>query len=116
MTASIRPGDLRHKVQLEEPMVSKSATGAVVISWIQRAEVFASIKPFSGREILASGEIRGGTDTRIVIRTLADSIQIQPSWRLKHAAVIYNIDAVLPDESGRVYLQLLCKSGLNQGQ
>ncbi|WP_250518551.1 phage head closure protein [Caballeronia sp. ATUFL_M1_KS5A] len=116
-TTGMAGGGLRHRVQLQEPVVQiDDASGEPVITdWIDAGTpVWAAIEPVSGREWLLSAEFREGVTTRIRIRWRDD---VTSMWRVIHTrasgATVYSIDAVLPRYEGMSELHLMCASGVN---
>ncbi|SAL03097.1 phage head-tail adaptor [Caballeronia calidae] len=116
-TTGMSGGALRHRVQLQEPVVQiDDASGEPVITdWIDKGTpVWAAIEPVSGREWLLSAEFREGVTTRIRIRWRDD---VTSTWRVIHTRTsgqtVYSIDAVLPRLEGMSELHLMCSSGVN---
>jgi SPP1 family predicted phage head-tail adaptor len=110
-TRGVRAGPLRHRVQLQAPIVRVSDEDGepIVERWQNVAKVWASIEPATGREWLASQEFRAQVTTRIRIRWRVD---VTSAMRALHGATVYSIEAVLPGYAGRSELQLMCSSGL----
>lgn len=80
--------------------------------WLDVATVWADIKMLSGLEtvkanadvsvVKASIRIRYRTDITAGMRALCDGL-------------VYDIRAVMPDVAGRVYTDLACEQGANEG-
>jgi SPP1 family predicted phage head-tail adaptor len=130
---SLPAGRLRHRVTIEELMVSlqdgieeassssalsdtdPDADGTQTETWTDAYGrlISAEISPLSGRELLAADAVQGKVNTRIRMRHRPG---LRPSMRVLHRAVIYNVEAVVPDpESGVGWVTLLCSSGVNEG-
>lgn len=105
-------GALRHRVSIDELVVTQDSDGATEETWVEVCEVWAAINPMSGREFVASAAMQDRVDTRITIRWRTG---IAPEMRVQHAGTIYNIRAVLPDPTLRRHLTLVCESGVNNG-
>jgi SPP1 family predicted phage head-tail adaptor len=83
-----------------------------VTTWTDVATVWASVEDLTGREYQAAQATQNPVQTRIRIRYRAG---IVASMRALYGNVIYNIEAVLDRDGGRVELQLMCTKGLNNG-
>lgn len=110
----IRIGRLRHYVTIEQPVQTRSASGAAVVtSWSTVAtNVPCSIDPISGREFLAAGQVQSEVDTKITLRTFPG---LTTAMRINANGVLYDIRAVLPDPTQRSHMLVMCKSGINRG-
>lgn len=118
----MNPGELRHRIALERPVVTQDEHGAEVITWTQEwPSVPAKIAPISGKEFLAGQGIVGQVTERITIRWRPD---VDPAMRAVRVTAegsparfeVYNIAAVLPDDkSGREWITLMCNRGVNNG-
>jgi len=115
-------GRLRHRIDLEERVVTRDTEGGEIVSWVLwAAAVPAEVAPASGKEMMVGGAELGQVTTRIVIRWRPGVV---PTMRAIHrqtifeeeSSTIYNIVAQLPDpETGRVSITLLCNTGANNG-
>lgn len=110
---------LRHRVDIEEPVVELDSEGRQVEDWgsvltsDEAADLLpAEIVPLSGREFVAAQAVQAGVTTRITIRWRAG---IKAAMRVVHGADVYNIKAVLPDATLRRHLTLMCEVGVNEG-
>lgn len=112
----MRAGPLKRRAVFEAPMQVFDATGGVAISWVPRAEVFASIEPIGGREAIFGNQPLGEMDTRIRVRWTPALAAVSSSWRIRHGTIIYSI--VRPPAEirlGRREIELMCSSGVNAG-
>jgi len=105
---------LRHRIIIQSlEVIMDSNDGSQSEEWINvTGNEPAEIYPLSGREFIAAQAIQAGVSTRITIRYRSD---IQPSMRIVHEGIYYNIKAVLPDPTLRRHLTLMCDSGVNNG-
>jgi SPP1 family predicted phage head-tail adaptor len=112
----MRAGLLRHRVQFDEAVTTQDDTGGEVVTWTYRFTEWARIEPRSGREQLRANQILADADTKIVLRWSPTTDQINATWRCRHGNLIYNIMAPPSHiEFGRRTIELLVKSGLNNG-
>lgn len=109
----IKAGKLRHRVKIQYPAESQDQeTGALNVTWITKATVWASIEPISAREFIAAQSEDSKVSARITIRYRSD---IDAKMRIYHEAkdLYYNIEGVLSDkDSGYEYLTLPVSEGL----
>ena len=105
-------GQLRHRVTIEDLIVTQDDLGIISESWQEVATVWAEIRPMSGREFIAANAIQAGVTTKITIRHMDGVIN---KMRVKHKDTIYNIKAVLPDMTFAGYLMLMVEDGVNLG-
>ena len=103
---------LRHRVTIEQLATTRDEFGGVVESWGTVAIVPAEVWPLSGREFIASQAAQAGVNARMTIRYVAG---ITPKMRVVHGSDIYNIEAVLPDQTLRRHLTLMVSTGVNNG-
>lgn len=105
---------LRHRVDIEQyTSIIDSNYGGETQTWTVFADnVAAEILSVSGREFFAAQEQQNGVNYKITIRYLAGVI---PKMRVNHNGIIYSINAVLPDSTGRRYITLMCELGVNNG-
>lgn len=108
----ISAGRLRHRVAIEELIVTMDTDGAKVESWspLLPRLLSAEIRALSGRELIASAAVQSRVTTRIRIRYQPG---IKAGMRARHRDEIYSIEAVVPDPDSRVrYMTLQCSSGV----
>ena len=106
---------LRHRITIEAPdYIQDSETGSLTFTWVPVAcDLPASIEALSAREFIQSASKQDEVTARIMIRYRPD---IDPSMRIVHCGIIYDIVGVLPDiKSGTHYLTMPVKRGVNKG-
>lgn len=111
----MRAGSLRHRADLQQQGTTVDpATGDRVTAWVNvAAAVPVEIVPLSGREFLAAAASQSQVTSRITMRYRPG---VTAAHRLRQGDVVYNIEAVLPDnKSGREWLTLMCSQGVNDG-
>lgn len=108
---------LRHRVTLQEQVVTQATNGAKSEGWVTRLEHEpAAILALSGREFTTANNEFGVITHRITLRYQGLAIKAQ-TWRVidETDGTVYNIKAPLPDFKLRQYVNLMCESGLNNG-
>lgn len=110
----MRAGTLRHRITIQRRSAEQDPnTGAMVEGWSDLATVWANVEPLSVREFIASRGEQAEITARITIRYRAG---LDPTMRILHRGLIYNIEGVLPDpRTGRQYLTMPVSGGVNDG-
>lgn len=103
---------LRHRVNIQALTVDQDTeTGAQIEAWTDiSTNTPAEVWPMSGREFIAAQSIQAGISTKITIRYQEG---IEPTMRVVHEGLNYNIKAVLPDPTLRRHILLMCESGVS---
>jgi len=104
---TVQAGRFRHRVTLQAKTVGRDSTGGLTESWTNFAKnVPAAIDAVTGREGLNAQQVTSTVTTEISIRWRPD---VEPTMRVLHRSVIYNIEGVIPDnQTGRKTITLLC--------
>lgn len=112
---TLASGSLRHKVQLQQPVVAQDPnTGEMETTWQTIATPWAEIVPMSAREFVAAAAEQSEVRGRIVIR-YRDGVDA--TMRVVHRAKWYAIHGVLEDKvSGLEYLTLMVAEGVRLDQ
>lgn len=110
---SLDAGRLRHRIILQKQQETQDPqSGAIVVTWIDVATVWAAIEPVSAREFVSAQNEISKITTKIIVRYRDD---VTAKMRAYHAfkRMYYNIEGVLSDkESGLEYLTLPCSEGV----
>lgn len=112
---SLDPGELRHRITIQRPVVAQDpTTGANTTNWVNVAEdVAAKIRPSSVREFVAAQAMQSQVTASIVIRYRTG---LTAQMRILHGSKIYNPQGWLADDdSGLEYLTAPCSEGTNLG-
>ena len=103
---AIMAGKLRHRVTLQSKSVTRSASGAEVVTWSDEATVWCAVEPQRGREYLDGLQIH---DEQIAAMTIRYYSGVVPEWRATWNSRTYDIVEVRNwDERNREML-LICR-------
>lgn len=103
----MRSGDLRKRITLQRPVVTRDAEGDETRTWMDVRTVWAQIEPLSGREFFEVQVQTGEITTRIRIRYMQG---ITTMWRVKYRARYFEIVAPPINLNERnLYLDMMCK-------
>lgn len=114
-------GKLRHRLLLEQPIVTQDDTGGEVINWSVFRTVWASVEPLRGRgplrgrEQLIANQSLAPLDTRIRIRWSPAVNMVTAKWRGTHQGIIYNFKSISQTDMGHREIEIMAQSGLNDG-
>ena len=108
----MRAGQLRHLIALQALVPGQDSVGQPVQAYSTVASVHADIRYPKGLESTLSNMPVGVTTASIRIRYRPGVV---PTMRVLHGSTVFDIKAVLPDPTGRIYLDLSCESGANNG-
>lgn len=103
----------RSCVDIEKSDVEKDDWGHETAVWVPFApRIWAHIKNLNGKSFIAAGKEVAANSVSIRINF---RLGVTTSMRVKHGGTIYKIQAVLPDEERRRYVDLVCSLGAWDG-
>lgn len=102
----MRPGTLRHRVEIQALTVTEDDIGNQVYEWQTIATVWASVEPLKGREYWAAAQIQAETTVKVTIRYLAG---ITTAHRVEFGEKLYDIQSIIDPEERNRELILMCK-------
>lgn len=111
----MRAGRLRHRLTIQEPVTSRGDSGEELVTWVTRGTVWAGIEPIRGKEALTANQILADLDTRIVIRWSGFVDDMTAKWRVLHKTTTYNIVSIAHKNLGQREVEIMAKTGLNDG-
>lgn len=97
---------LTRRIDLQQRSGTQDALGQPIESWSNVATVWADILHPSGVE-----QIKAGADMSIVKASIRVNYRanLNAGMRAVHNGKVYDIEAVLPDETDRQYMFLVCE-------
>lgn len=98
-------GQLRHRIQIQQPDEARDDFGGQVPTWTTIAVVWADIQPVTGREYFSAQQINAELSHKILIRFQSG---IQPTQRVLYGAREFDIHAVINTGERNRELLLLC--------
>lgn len=100
-------GHLTNRVQIQKPGSEENSWGQPVPdSWVDHAQVWASIRYLSGSESIRAGAETSVARVSIRIRYRED---LDNGMRVLYRGKKFLVKAVLPDEIERDHLDLVCE-------
>lgn len=110
----MKAGKLRHRITIESvSQVQDPDTGDMSDTWAAFASnVPASIRPLSGRELVAADAIQSGSRYEFVIR-YGNSVGVTSAMRIALDSLTYNITEIVPDPSLRDHVLIRAEAGIS---
>lgn len=103
----MQPGKLRHLVTLQQLGARvDDDMGGGSIPFTDVAQLWASIEPLSGRELLQAGQLDDRMTHRVRMRYYAG---IRPSWRIAYESRVFDIKSIADKEERHIELELMCE-------
>lgn len=102
----MRAGKLNSRVSLLAQSTTPDTIGQPVRTWTSYVTVWADIRVQGGLETIKNDATTSVIKASIRIRRRTD---VTAGHRVQHGAKLYNIQAVLPDESSRQHVDLVCE-------
>lgn len=98
----IRPGDLRHEIEIQVQGTARGDAGEILDSWTTETNgsIWASIKPGSGREFLAAKQINAEITHEIKLWYYPAGLT--PAKRILFGTRIFNIIQVMNIEERNI--------------
>lgn len=107
------PGKFKHRVTVQERTGRDDYGQPLPNGWVDVApRVRANIRTLTGREFATSGSEASEVTTSIRLRYRTG---LRAGMRVVHGDTVYDIQAVLPNEENRRYVDLACTTGANDG-
>lgn len=103
----MRAGALNERIEILARVKSLDDAGATSFKWQHLTSVWANIRHESGKETLSHDVITASVRASVRIRWRSG---ITPDMRIKTVNGVYEIEAVLPDLGGRVFVDLVCRT------
>lgn len=113
-------GRLKHNVTLQTRVVTPNAVGEGAISYVDLADVWASVEPLTGRELFAAQTVQADVTTRIRLHYRSDVV---PTMRVKFVAdydspqmvELYDVQVVMHTNEARQETVLMCVKRYSDG-
>ena len=102
----MQAGRLNRRCVLQRPSQDVDELGQPIPGWTDIATLWADIRMKSGLESIKAGAPVSVVPASIRIRYRSG---VNAGMRVVHNLVAYEIKAVMPDVSGRVFLDLACE-------
>ena len=105
----MRAGQLRHVVQIQEPIETQDSLGGVVQTWQRVIQPWGALEAIASREFFGSGQVQADVDHRLRLR-YHDGLT--PKMRVVYGARTFAIKAVRDLDGRRRELELLLRENV----
>lgn len=105
----IRAGKLRHKVEIQEKIVSRDSMGGEEITWVPFIYCRCQISPLSGREYFAAQQVQSTVSHKMQMRYQPG---IKPTHRIQWGERVFDINASLNKDERNVELIIFCTEAI----
>lgn len=105
-------GNLNRQIIVQKRTDTRQPGGGRVPTWADFVKVWADILTPTGKQQGLSNQQLNIVTTSFRVRFRSD---IDASMRIIYDGEVFDIQAVLKDRAGRVYMDLLCTSGASEG-
>lgn len=102
----MRAGQLRHQVKLQALTAGQDAIGQPVQTWTDVATLWADVRFLNGLETIKADAAVAVAKGSIRVRYRAG---VTAGMRILEGSTAYDIRAVLPDTTGKRFLDLACQ-------
>lgn len=106
MAADFDPGRLNRRVSIMVPSTATDAIGQPLGTWTELRKAWADIRHPRGLEAIKADQPASIVAASIRIRYSTD---VTTAMRVHHGAAVYMIEAILQDEQGRQWSDLVCR-------
>ncbi|HBP27939.1 MAG TPA: head-tail adaptor protein [Advenella kashmirensis] len=110
----MRAGTLRTPIVVQKKGVGTGPTGQPIDTWVDFLPTRADILQSSGSEAIKSGIEVSQASASVRIR-YAEGVTAGMRVREVSTGIVYDIESVLRDAKRRQYMDLVCKTGANDG-
>ena len=105
----MRAGKLRHRVTIQEPIITQNDYYETVETWQDFAMCDASIGPLTAREFFNAAQVQSDVTHKVEIRYVPG---VTSAMRLLFGSRVLNILAVLSADERGTSQELLCKEAV----
>ena len=104
----MRPGTLRHRVQLQSVSETPATSGEMTQTWSTFATVWANVTPTGMSELVRGDKVVAARSMQVTIRYSSDVAELSPKDRIRYGDRVLQIESVLNVEERNEELTILC--------
>lgn len=102
-------GSMRHRITIEKPIISQSATGEVTTTWLVIGTVFAGVCPLTGREAIQADQAVSESVIRVRFRYVGG---LTTQCRLIHKGRVLEITNLVNVGERSAEYEVLCREAV----
>jgi len=112
----MRAGRLRHRLKLQQQVITRDSYGAAIITWTTTATVWGAVEALWGKESVVTDQQVSDLTVRIIIRYDSSWSAIDTKWRIEDANTSRKYDiktVILPEQRSRpnTVIEFQCVEG-----
>lgn len=104
---SVNPGELRHRLQIQQQSSTPDAVGQLIQTWNTVWSGWASIRSLTLRELEQVGQLTSQVTHLITVRFPAN-VNVYAGMRCVYGSHVYQIQAPDNTQELNIWLRLLC--------
>jgi SPP1 family predicted phage head-tail adaptor len=104
---------MRDRITLQEKSVVRDALGGEIITWVDKAIVWAKAQPLRGREFFAAQQMQSEISVRFVFRYASAPAGLDSAWRVNWRNQQYDIVEEIDVEARKTDMELMCRTAQN---
>lgn len=97
---------LNRRVLIQKPAEGRAPSGQPLRGWVDLAAVWADVRNLNGLQTIRADAATSAVKASIRIRWRTD---VTAAMRVKLGNVAYDIKAILDDQAGREFVDLVCE-------
>lgn len=101
----LKAGSLKHRVTIQNPTKTRSASGSASLGWGTVATVWASVRGMSGRDVIMAAQAQALVTHKVMIRYRTD---VNAQTRLLYEGKVFEVVVAL-ERYCKTGLELLCR-------
>jgi SPP1 family predicted phage head-tail adaptor len=101
----MRIGEARHRVNIQEKQTTPDDGGGYAETWVNVNKIWAKIEALRGTERFEAQQIQAEVSYKLTTRYT----DIDPSMRFEYNGTVYEIESILPDNTLKKELEILCE-------
>lgn len=99
-------GLMRHRIRIQKPSSERNELGEPINTWIDVANVRASINPLSGRDFIAAMQDQAEVTHKVTIRY---NVAVKASMRVLYGNRVFDILHIIDTWEQHREMVLMCK-------
>lgn len=100
----MNPGELRHKITIQQFILTKNTNGFEIMTWVDYKKLWVSKRSLGGKEYYSAAAVKAETDVAFGGRFVKG---ITPQMRIVEGTQIYNVKSALDSDGKRKTLNIV---------
>lgn len=109
-------GKLNERVKIEQPIITRDSYGANIKTWQPVATVWANVRFERGAEFQRNRADLRTVSVSVRLRLCQKTRDMTADWRIIHRGRVFAVSAVLPDETNKQFIDVVCIEQRGDGE